>query len=139
LLQKQPTHSSSATPPASLSAFKHNPLDGFCTDEIVYGASPANNCRNQAITGIAMTENPVGYDLDFAKEGRYAYHFLIGHNAFEVILQFGQFYEGYSHPVMHTRIVTGPAYAQGLLQLLSQALDEYESTFGPISKGERRD
>jgi hypothetical protein len=86
-----------------------------------------------------MTENPAADDLDYAKEGRYANHFLIGHNAFEVVLQFGQFYEGYSHAVMHTRIVTGPAYAQSLLQLLSRALEEYESRFGPILKGERQD
>lgn len=86
-----------------------------------------------------MTKNQTADDLDDAQEGRYANHFSIGHNAFEVILQFGQFYEGNSQPVMHTRIVTGPAYAQGLLQLLGRALKEYESTFGPISKGERRE
>ena len=86
-----------------------------------------------------MTKNPVVDDLDDTREGRYANHFSIGHNAYEVILQFGQFYEGNSQPVMHTRIVTGPAYAQGLLQLLSRSLQEYESTFGPISKGERKE
>jgi len=70
--------------------------------------------------------------LDEAREGRYANHFHVGHNAFEVILQFGQFYEGNSRPVMHTKIVTSPVYAQSLLQLLRQSLAEYESAFGSI-------
>ena len=86
-----------------------------------------------------MTQNPAADHLDDTREGRYANHFSIGHNAFEVILQFGQFYEGNGQPVMHTRIVTGPAYAQILQQLLNRALKEYESTFGPISKGELRE
>ena len=69
------------------------------------------------------------------REGRYANHFNVGHNAFEVILQFGQFYEGDKQAVMHTRIVTAPAYAETLLELLSRTLEQYESSFGPIPKG----
>jgi len=72
-------------------------------------------------------------------EGRYANHFSIGHNAFEVILQFGQFYEGNEKPVMHTTIVTSPAYAQRLLEVLSETVSQYESTFGPISKRNRHE
>jgi len=82
-----------------------------------------------------MTHDSVPGDLDEEAEGRYANHFDIGHNAFEVILQFGQFYEGNTKPVIHTRIVTSPAYAQSMLQLLSRSLAQYESTFGPISTG----
>jgi Protein of unknown function (DUF3467) len=73
--------------------------------------------------------------LDEEREGRYANHFHIGHNAFEVILQFGQFYEGNKQGVMHTKIVTCPAYAETLLELLSRSLKEYEKTFGPIPTG----
>jgi hypothetical protein len=69
------------------------------------------------------------------REGRYANHFHIGHNAFEVILEFGQFYEGEKQALMHTRIVTFPANTEMLLHLLSDALAQYESTFGPISPG----
>jgi hypothetical protein len=69
------------------------------------------------------------------REGRYANHFHIGHNAFEVILEFGQFYEGEKQAMMHTRIVTSPAYAATLLHLLSDALAQCESTFGSISLG----
>jgi hypothetical protein len=82
-----------------------------------------------------MTENSAADQPGEEKEGRYANEFQVGHNAFEVILRFGQFYEGYTQPVMHTRIVTSPAYAEVLLQLLSRAMAEYESTFGPIPSG----
>jgi len=82
-----------------------------------------------------MTQDSAAGDIDEAREGRYANHFYIGHNAFEVILQFGQFYEGNSQPVMHTKIVTSPAYAESLLQLLSRTIEQYKSTFGAISPG----
>lgn len=65
-------------------------------------------------------------------EGRYANQFNIGHNAFEVVLEFGQFYEGSARPLMHTKIVTSPAYAQVLLELLRTTMTEYENRFGSI-------
>lgn len=66
-------------------------------------------------------------------EGRYANEFHIGHNAFEVLFEFGQSYEGYAQPLMHTKIVTSPAYAQVFWQLLGHTMAEYESRFGPVS------
>lgn len=76
-----------------------------------------------------MPDNLVSEDSGL--EGRYANHFVIGHNAFEVVLQFGQFYEGDQQAVMHTRIVTSPGYAVLLLQLLGDAMAEYDTRFGP--------
>lgn len=64
------------------------------------------------------------------REGRYANHFHIGYNAFEVMLQFGQFYEGNAQPVMHTTIITSPAYAESFLELLSESLAQYRKSFG---------
>jgi hypothetical protein len=72
--------------------------------------------------------------IDEGGEGRYANHFNVGFNAFEVILQFGQSYEG-TQTMMHTRIVTSPAYADTLLQLLTQAMEQYKRSFGPIRHG----
>lgn len=77
-----------------------------------------------------MRDDHAPENLDEGREGRYANHFHIGHNAFEVVLQFGQFYEGDMQPVMHTKIVTSPAYALMFLQLLGVAMAEYESRFG---------
>lgn len=65
-------------------------------------------------------------------EARYANYFHVGHNAFEVMLEFGQYYEGASQPRMHTRIVAAPVYAKALLNLLESAIAEYEQTFGQI-------
>jgi len=65
-------------------------------------------------------------------EGHYSNYFQVGFNAFEVIFEFGQHYEGAKQPRMHTRIVAAPAYAQVLLGLLKNALAEYEQKFGPI-------
>jgi hypothetical protein len=64
---------------------------------------------------------------------RYANYFEIGHNAFEVVVEFGQHYEGSSQPQMHTRIVAAPTYAKALLGLLRTAIAEYEETFGELS------
>jgi hypothetical protein len=68
-------------------------------------------------------------------EGRYANYFKAGHNAFEVILEFAQFYEGDAQLRVHTRIITSPAYAMTFLEVLKQSLEEYESVYGPIASG----
>jgi hypothetical protein len=72
-------------------------------------------------------------------EARYANFFHIGHNAFEVILEFGQHYEGNRQPGMHTRIVAAPAYAKALLALLNRSLADYEREFGSIGSRETQE
>jgi hypothetical protein len=71
-------------------------------------------------------------------EGRYANYFTIGHNAFEFLLQFGQFFQDGEIPSFHTRIVTSPSYAKSLLETLQQAVDRYEETFGVIRDENRQ-
>jgi hypothetical protein len=66
-------------------------------------------------------------------EARYANYFHVGHNAFEVMLEFGQHYEEASQPRMHTRIVAAPVYAKALLGLLQATIAEYELAFGTIA------
>jgi hypothetical protein len=68
-------------------------------------------------------------------EGRYANYFKAGHNAFEVILEFAQFYEGDAQPRVHTRIVTSPAYAKTFLEVLRDSLEKYQNVYGPIASG----
>jgi len=70
-------------------------------------------------------------------EGRYANYVRVGHNAFEFLLDFGQFYsEGREpegrEPLMHTRIVTSPTYAKVFLDTIRDSIAQYEATFGPI-------
>jgi hypothetical protein len=68
-------------------------------------------------------------------ESRYANYFKIGHNAFEFVLEFGQFYDdGEDRVTIHSRIVTSPTYAKHLLQTLSIALGQYEADHGDIEE-----
>ncbi len=66
-------------------------------------------------------------------DAQYANYFYVGQNAFEVMLEFGQHYENESTPQMHTRIVTAPAYAEQLCNLLHKALAEHKKDFGVIA------
>ncbi len=65
-------------------------------------------------------------------EGRYANYFEIGHNAFEFLFNFGQFYAEDNEARFHTRIIMGPAYAGALLETLQKAIGRYIESYGPI-------
>ena len=82
-----------------------------------------------------MPEQSRAGNLGGEPESRYANYFNAGHNAFEVILEFAQFYEGDIHPRVHTRIITSPAYARTFLDVLKDSLERYESVYGPIASG----
>jgi hypothetical protein len=69
---------------------------------------------------------------DRRERGKYANYFQIGHNAFEVVIDFGQAYSEGEQEEFHTRIITSPSYAKELLTVLSKALKEYEQTYGSI-------
>lgn len=70
------------------------------------------------------------------EEGRYANYFKVGHNAFEFVLDYGQFFPENGKVAFHTRIVTGPAYAKALLKTLQEAIDEFETAYGAIREEE---
>jgi hypothetical protein len=64
--------------------------------------------------------------------GRYSNYFVIGHNANEFLMDFGQC-ETEGKPVqIHTRIATGPFYAKALFDVLKLSIEQYEQQFGPI-------
>jgi len=63
-------------------------------------------------------------------EGRYTNYFEVGHNEFEFVIDFGQFYHDDKKVRMHTRIITNPAYMKTFLEVLSKSNEEYEQTFG---------
>ncbi len=66
-------------------------------------------------------------------EARYANYFYVGFNAFVVVLEFGQHYEGVKPPRMHSRIISAPVYAKALLGLLTTAIADYEKSYGEIA------
>jgi hypothetical protein len=71
-----------------------------------------------------------------ALEARYANYFEIGHNAYEFILEFGQYQPQSEQVQIQTRIVTGPVFAKLLFGLLGQALEQFENEIGPIEGGD---
>src|SRR5688572_2608504 len=81
---------------------------------------------------VAKSGPPMTQRSDPSVIASYANFLVVGHNAFEVILEFGQVYEGNDEPHMHTRIVTTPAYAKAMLQTLRTSIERFEATHGPI-------
>ena len=65
-------------------------------------------------------------------EGKYANYFAVGYNAHEFIFDFGQNYSENDQAELYTRIITGPAYAQALFDLLHQSIAEHEKAHGSI-------
>lgn len=74
-----------------------------------------------------------------SREGRYANYFTVGYNAFEFLLDFGQFYPEGKEARLHTRIITNPIYAKALFETLRESIDRYEQTFGVIAKEHREE
>ena len=57
--------------------------------------------------------------------------FNSGFNAFEFVLEFGQFFPGVGSPQWHTRVITSPPYAKALLETMRESVN-HESTYGAI-------
>ncbi len=67
-----------------------------------------------------------------APEGRYANYFKVGHNAFEFVIDFGQYYPGDEGAELYTRIITSPFFAKKLLGTLAESIDHFELAHGVI-------
>jgi hypothetical protein len=67
-------------------------------------------------------------------EGKYANYFKVGHNAFEFVLDFGQYYPEIEEAELYTRIITSPRYAKELLNTLQESIERHESSYGSIKK-----
>jgi hypothetical protein len=68
-------------------------------------------------------------------EGRYTNYFEVGHNAFEFLIDFGQYYRDSQRAQLYIRIITAPIYAKALLMTLGRSIEQYEQTFGTIPEG----
>jgi hypothetical protein len=64
--------------------------------------------------------------------GGYANYLKVGQNAFEFLLDFGQFYLEGEHADFHTRIITAPVYAKAFLKVLEDCILRYEQVYGSI-------
>jgi len=60
--------------------------------------------------------------LDFALQSYYANYFQCGSNDSEVIIDFGQLFEGEDRPLYNVRIITSRRYAMELIDVLRENL-----------------
>jgi hypothetical protein len=65
-------------------------------------------------------------------EGQYANYFQVGYNAFEFVIEFGQYFPENDGAELYTRIITSPAYAKSLLETLNASIEAYEKAYGRI-------
>jgi uncharacterized protein DUF3467 len=71
--------------------------------------------------------------------GQYANYYKVGHNVFEFVLDFGQYYPENGEAQFHTRIISNPVYTKALVQLLEKSIEQYEQMFGGIPRAEGED
>lgn len=67
-----------------------------------------------------------------APMARYSNYFEVGYNAFEFLIDFGQYQPEVSEVVLHTRIVAGPALTKVLFDMVRNAIAKYEAENAPI-------
>jgi uncharacterized protein DUF3467 len=65
-------------------------------------------------------------------DGKYSNYFMVGHNAFEFLLDFGHCSPEDEEGRFHTRIIASPNCAKALFELFRESIDRYESSFGLI-------
>jgi hypothetical protein len=70
-------------------------------------------------------EGVVWTQTDF--EGRYANCFRVGHNAFELLIDFAQCGPESRIATLHTRIIVSPMYGRVLLALLADSLRDFDT------------
>lgn len=70
-----------------------------------------------------------------APEGRYANYFKVGHNAFEFVIDFGQYFPETEEAELYTRIIASPFYAKDFLRILDESIRQFEAIFGTIDEG----
>jgi len=73
--------------------------------------------------GITAEEGPLA---------SYSNFFEIGHNAYEFLIDFGQFQPESANVLLHTRIIFGPIHAKVLEGMLHESVQRYEAENGEI-------
>jgi Protein of unknown function (DUF3467) len=68
-----------------------------------------------------------------APRAAYANYFEVVHNAFEFLIDFGQFDPDAGAVTIHSRTATGPVHAKLLAQMLADAIARFEAEHGAIT------
>ncbi len=61
--------------------------------------------------------------------GQYANYFEIGHNAFEFVIEFSQFYPESEETELYARIIISPGCAKALYSTLGESIEQYKQDF----------
>lgn len=88
-----------------------------------------------ALVCVTMTDTSPKYKPKMrsrAPLARYSNYFEVGHNAYEFLIDFGQYQPELSEVVLHTRIVAGPTLTKLLHEMIHNAISQYESENGSI-------
>lgn len=62
-------------------------------------------------------------------ERRYTNYFKVGYNAFEFVLDFGQFFPDEEDTAFHTRLIANPTVAAAFYKLLGESIKQYEQAY----------
>ena len=62
-------------------------------------------------------------------EGTYANYFEVGYNAFEFVMDFGQYFSENDTAELCTRIITSPAYAMDFFNVLGESIEHYKAKY----------
>lgn len=84
-------------------------------------------------------ENPNQINIELSEEvaeGVYSNLAMIAHSNSEFVIDFIRLMPGVPKAKVKSRIVITPEHAKRLLGALSDNIDKYEETFGPIKKTE---
>jgi uncharacterized protein DUF3467 len=82
---------------------------------------------------MAQPTHPVQPEHVPAPLAVYANYYEVGHNAFEFLIDFGQFQPEFGTVRMHSRMVMGPVHAKLLARLLGEAIARFEAEHGEIA------
>jgi hypothetical protein len=71
-----------------------------------------------------------GYGRRQSIVGKSANHFELAFTAAEFLVDFGQAYEGFGEPTIHTRIIMTPASARALSEMMQSIIRQFENLTG---------
>ena len=85
--------------------------------------------RGQKTSGKGARVNQCNSPNERSVDGKYTNYCTVCHNAFEFLLEFGQFSPKDKNTNVHTRIVASPACIKFLAQLLRESIEQYDRMY----------
>jgi hypothetical protein len=90
-----------------------------------------NSIKREDVS-MSIETTDIGTNKGNGIQGQYSNRLKVGYNGYEFVLDFAQYHIGEKKEDYHTRIITTPAYAKSLLDVLQKSIDQYEKSYGSI-------